>query len=82
MAAEFTIKNADLKVNVAMNARGYIAQSGETAVGNKKFTIPNVKSTATLAEANKVWQAFLGTIAGGSFDSLSGTKSVNYNVEE
>lgn len=83
MAAEFTApKTSTVSMNVGVDADGNIAQSGETAVGTKNISIQGIKTDANLAGANKVFGAFIGNIAKGTYDSLSATKVVTYTVAE
>lgn len=77
-----TPTTATVKMNVATTAAGNIAQSGDTAAGNKTFSIPGVKQAATLDEAKTVYDAIIGDIAGGTFDSLSATKTITVGVVE
>ena len=79
--AEFTpINTMSVKMNVPMNADGFIAQSGETAAATKAITIQGISATASLSGANAVFQAFLGDIAGGSFDSLTAKRTMSGGV--
>lgn len=81
--AEFTpALTASVKMNIDMNSGGFIAQSGDTVTGTKAISIPGIKAAATLAEANAVYTAFLGNIAGGSFDSLTAKKTITQGVTE
>ena len=73
---------AVLKANVGTNANGYLATGTDEVAGTKSFSIPGVKADATLAQAGSVFDAFVGTIANGKFDSLSTTKTVTYSVVE
>lgn len=78
----FNPATATLKVKMALNEDGNIAQSGETAAAQKVITLPGLKQNATLAEANTVLTALVGNIAGGSFDSLSASKTTTQEVGE
>lgn len=79
--AEFTpINTMSVKMNVPMNASGFIAQSGETVSGTKAISIGGISAGANLAGANAVFTAFLGNIAGGSFDSLSAKRTMSGGV--
>ena len=81
--AEFTpAVTATVKMNVGMNESGFVAQDGETVKSTKAISIPGIKAAATLAEANAVYTAFLGNIAGGSFDSLTAKKTITQGVTE
>ena len=83
MAYEFSSpRTASVKMNVPVTEGGYLAGSGDTPAGQKSFTIAGIKTAATLAECNTVFDAFVGDIAGGSFDSLTATKTVTYGVVE
>lgn len=82
MAYSFETKNATLKVDMVTNENGYIAQTGETGTGVKSMTIPNVKPTATVAEAAMVWTAFITNIAGGRYNQETGQLSVTKKVVE
>lgn len=83
MAYAFATANtANVKMNVALDENGNIAQNGDTVAGNKMFTIQGVKATATLDEAKTVFDAFVGNIAGGTYDSLSTIKTISVGVVE
>ena len=73
---------ASVKMKVPVTAAGNIAQDGDTPATNKQVTIPGIKPDATLAQANTVFNAFIGNIAGGSFDSLSAVKTITQGVAE
>ena len=62
-----------LKVDVALNANGNIAQTGQTVKGTKTVTINGFKTAGTAADAKTVWDAIIGDIGGGSFDTLTGS---------
>lgn len=79
--AEFaTAHVGTLKMKLATNANGNIAQSGETAAGQKAFTLNGFKAKGSLDEANVVFGKIFGNIAGGNFDSLSAEKTVTQGV--
>ena len=80
MAAQFATATTGVPVNV--NADGNIAQENDTVTGNKQFSIQGIKADATLAQANAVFDAFIGGIAGGSYDSLGATKTITVGVVE
>lgn len=69
-----------LKVKLPINGDGKIAQSGETAVGQKAFTLNGFKAKGSLDEANVVFGKIFGDIAGSNFDSLSAEKTVTQGV--
>jgi len=73
---------ASVKMNVGMTADGFIAQTGDTVTSTKSISIPGIKADATLSEANAVFTAFLGNIAGGTSDSLTAKKTVTQGVTE
>lgn len=81
MAEFVTAYTGTVKMKVP-TADGNIAQSGDTENGAKQVSIPGIKAGATLAEANIVFGKFVGTICGGSFDSLSAVKTVTQGVAE
>lgn len=81
--AEFTpINTMSVKMNVPMNEDGFIAQSGETTKSTKAISIGGISAGANLAGANAVFTAFLGNIAGGSFDSLTAKRTMSGGVTE
>lgn len=81
--AEFTSANtATIKMNVDMTAEGFIAQNGDTVASTKKPLLHGLKADATLAEANTVYNFFYGTLAGGTYDSLSAVKNITQEVAE
>lgn len=69
-----------VQMNVPTNADGDIATTGEIQTGIKKVSIEGIKATATLAQAATVFDAFYGTIADTSFDSLSAKKTTVQGV--
>ncbi len=74
---------ASVKMKVPVTAEGNIAQTDDTLTGaTKQISIQGIKTNATLAEANTVFNAFVGNIAGGSFDSLSAVKTITQGVSE
>ena len=73
---------ATVKFNVALTENGTIAQSGDTAAGNKAFSIPGIKSTANLSDTKTVYSAFVTGLAGGRYDDTTGEKIVKYKVVE
>lgn len=78
--AEFGTANVStLKVKVNTDANGNIAQAGNTVAGNKVLTIPGFKQAGNLANANTFFGAIIGTLGGGSYDSLTAQK---YTVQE
>ena len=81
--AEFSVANTStVKMKVGATSGGYIAQSDDTVTASKVISIPGIKADATLAEASTVFNAFVGNIAGGSFDSLSAVKTITQGVAE
>ena len=83
MAAQFaTATTGVVKMPVNVTADGNIAQENDTVTGNKQFSIQGIKADATLAQANAVFDAFIGGIAGGSYDSLGATKTITVGVVE
>lgn len=67
---------AKLKIDVALNADGNIAQTGQTAKGTKTVTINNFKQDGTLAQGKAILDAYLGTFAGASYDTLTAQRVV------
>ena len=83
MSAEFAnAVTANVKMTVNMTAEGNIAQSGDTVAGSKNPTLKGIKAAATLAEAKTVYDAFYGTIAGATYDSLTAEKTIKTGVVE
>lgn len=81
--AEFAqAKTAQLKMSVDMTAAGNIAQSGDTVAGSKKPTLKGLKPAATLDEAKTVFDAFYGTIAGATYDTLTAEKTIKQGVAQ
>ena len=81
--AEFkSAVTASVKMNVPMTSAGNIAQDGDTPANTKAVSISGIKATATLSESNTVFDAILGNIAGGSFDSLSAKKTITQGVTD
>lgn len=79
--AEFAeLNTGSLKVKLAMTESGNIAQTGDTVKSQKAFTISGFKARGSLDEANVVFDKLFGTIAGGTYDSLSAEKTVTQGV--
>ncbi len=71
-----------LKVKVNTDANGYIAQPGDTVAGTKNVAIPGFKAAGNLADANTFFNALIGTLAGGTYDSLTAQKTTVQEVVE
>lgn len=67
------------RVNVAMDADGYIAPAGTTPAGTKGFSINRVAAENSLEDNTEVLNFFL-TLANGVQDSLSNTMQVKWGV--
>lgn len=67
------------RVNVAMDADGYIAPEGTTAASTKGYSINRVAAENSLEDNTEVLNFFL-TLANGVQDSLSNTMSVKWGV--
>lgn len=67
------------KVNIGVDANGYIAPSGTTAAGTKRFSINKVSADNSLVDNTEVLNFFL-TLANGTQDSLSNTMTVSWGV--
>ena len=79
--AEFApLLTSTLKMKLAVNEDGNIAQTGEAAKGQKAFTLNGFKAEGSLDEANVVFGKIFGNIAGGNYDSLSAEKTVTQGV--
>ena len=73
--APLTISNVKMKVDVDND--GNISPYGTKT---KYFTIAGISATCSLAESATVFNAFLGTIGGGTFDSLSTVRTITQGV--
>ena len=81
MAKQFaTAVTGTLKANVAIDENGNIAQNGDVVAGNKSYSINGLKAAASVAEANTVYNAIIGNIAGGTFDSDTFVKTISVGV--
>lgn len=70
-----------LKVKVDVDADEVLVQSGNLPTGRKRtITIGGFKRDGTLDEANLVFDAVLGNIAGTTYDSVSATKFVTERI--
>lgn len=78
--AEAKVMSVSMKADVNLN--GNIAQVGDDVAGAKVITIDGIKKNATLAESEKVFDAFLGGICGGSADSLSAVRTIKEGVAQ
>lgn len=83
MSKEWTTpKTSTVKFNVATTDAGNIAQSGDTAAGNKVFSLQGVKADADFSNTKVVYSAFVEGLAGGRYDEDTGKKIVEYTVKE
>lgn len=83
MAYEFaTATTGSVKMSVGLNESGYLATGSDTAVASKTFSIQGIKADANLSQANSVFNAFIGQIATGKYDSLSAVKTISVGVVE
>ena len=73
---------SDLKVNVDLNAEGNIAQEGETAAGQKTFTIKGFTANGNATQAIDVFNRLIEGIVGGSYDTLSATRTITQSIIE
>lgn len=72
--------NGTTRVNVAVDANGYITDgTTSTAAGQKSFQINRVSAENSLTDNTEVLNFFL-SLAQGSQDSLSNTMSVKWGV--
>lgn len=67
------------RVNVAVDADGYLAPEGTSAAGKKAFQISKVNADNSLEDNTDVLNFFL-TLANGRGDSLSNTMNVKWEV--
>lgn len=67
------------KVNVALDANGFIAPAGTTAAGNKRISINKVNAENSLQDNTDVFNFFLD-LANGTSDSLSNQMQVTWEV--
>lgn len=74
--------NSVMKVSmkIDLDLDGNICQQGDTPQSQKNMTITGIKKNATLAECNIVFNAFYGTIANGTYDSLSAVRTITEGV--
>ena len=77
-----TPTTAKVQMSVPVTEGGYLAGSGDTPAGQKKFQIDGVKTAATNSECATVYNAFVTGIAGSTFDSTTTVKTVTYTVAE
>ena len=73
---------ATVKFNIALNENGEIAQSSDTAAGNKSYSMNGIKRDATFDEASAVYGAFVTDLAGGRYDENSGKLIIEKTVQE
>lgn len=69
------------RVNVGVDAEGYLTPDGTTAAGTKKFQINVVSAENDLTDNTDVLNFFLG-LANGVQDSLSNTMSVTWQADK
>lgn len=68
------------KVNVGIDADGYLIPPGGQAVANKKFQINKVSADNSLTDNTEVLNFFL-SLANGVQDSLSNSMNVNWDAD-
>lgn len=71
---------ANVKFDVKLNENGYIAKDGETAAGQKTFTMKGFSASGTPAQANTVLDKIIGDIAGGTYVSGSKVRTITQGV--
>ena len=76
-----TATTGSVKFDIATNERGNIAQTGQTAAGVKTYSMSNIKSDATFANANGVYGAFV-SLVGGRYDESTGELTIKKKVVE
>lgn len=69
-----------VKMNVATNANGNIATGEDTAAGNKTVSLPGIKSTATFAQADAVYNGIVNGILGATRDQNSAQRVITGGV--
>ena len=82
MAQLVTNATGALKMEVGINARGKIAQEGETVTGTKSISVPGLSSDCTLEQADAVFEAIIGNIAGGEYDTITAEQTLTRKVVE
>lgn len=74
-------KISTVQLKIDTTAAGNIAQEGDIIAGTKKISIAGISATANLADSMKVFNVFYGeSLAGGTFDSLSASKTTVQGV--
>ncbi len=83
MALQFVDpKTVGLSVNVDLNANGNIAQTGDTAAGQKTVTINGFKLAGTVDNANTVFTKVLGDIGGATYTLNTAKKKYEVSAKE
>lgn len=83
MAKQWTTpQTATIKFDVALNERGNIAQTGQTAAGKKSYSMNNIATAAVYSDCAAVYTSFVTGLAGGRYDEDSGEKTVKYKVTD
>lgn len=67
------------RVNIGIDANGYIAPSGTTPAGTKSFSINKVNADNSLEDNTEVLQFFLN-LANGVQDTISNQMTVRWGV--
>lgn len=74
-------KTATVKMKVDTDANGNIAQYSDTPAGTKYISIKGISSTCDLADAEKVFNVFIGdSLGGGTFDNYSAIRTITQEV--
>lgn len=79
--AEFAVaKTGTLKVALNLDSDANIAQSGAAVADTKMISINGFKADGNLEQADTVFNALLTEIAGGTYDTLTTTKTITVGV--
>ena len=74
-------KTATVKMKVDITSDGNIAQSSDFATSSKYISIKGISATCDLADAEKVFNVFIGdSLGGGTFDNYSAVRAITQEV--
>lgn len=73
--------SSNVKVKVAINRNGNIADDSQSTQSVKFFTIAGISATSNLNDSMKVFDTFIGqSLCGGRFDEYSAIRTITQKV--
>ena len=73
--------SSNVKMKIALNSSGNIADDSQTIYSTKFFTIAGISATADLDDVQIVFDTFLGeSLGGGRYDEYSAVRTITQKV--